>query len=191
MLDAVSDEVRALITGQGGPSDETLRQRAEWRRSTSVANVPQRLGFPKPPSLPKEWLPPHQARLVRALEVFLSGLFAPAAEPAVHEAVRGIPVSPGVYEGTARVVLSPDQFGLVRQGDVLVARSTSPYFNVLLPLLGGIVTDHGGALSHAAIVSREYGIPGVVGAKSATKTIKDGDRIRVDGNTGEVMVVAT
>ncbi len=78
----------------------------------------------------------------------------------------------------------------MRQGDILVTRSTSPYFNVLLPLLGGIVTDHGGALSHAAIVSREYGIPGVVGTKIATKKIKDGDRLRLDGNTGEVHVLA-
>jgi phosphoenolpyruvate synthase/pyruvate phosphate dikinase len=85
----------------------------------------------------------------------------------------------------------PEDFDLVRQGDVLVTRSTSPYFNVLLPMLGAIVTDRGGALSHAAIVAREYGIPGVVGTKTGTEVIEDGQRIRVDGGTGEVRVLAT
>lgn len=190
-LDTTEAELRHLLLGEGGPSNAELHERAAWRKTASAAEVPQRLGLPKPPPLPKEWLPPQQARLVRALEVFLSGLYAPGVETETTETVRGIPVSSGVYEGPARVVLNPDHFGLVRQGDVLVARSTSPYFNVLLPLLGGIVTDHGGALSHAAIVSREYGIPGVVGTKSATRTIKDGDRVRVDGDTGEVHVLAS
>lgn len=191
LLDAVRAEVQEMLAGTGGPSNEELKRRAEWRRSANASDVPQRLGFPKPSSLPKDWLPPHQARLVRALEVFLSGLFATTGEPEMHETIRGIPVSPGIHEGPARLVLRPDQFGAVRQGDILVTRSTSPYFNVLLPLLGGIVTDHGGALSHAAIVSREYGIPGVVGTRSATKTIKDGDRLRIDGDTGEVHVLAS
>ncbi len=100
-----------MLTGTGGPSNDELKRRAEWRRSINASDVPQRLGFPKPPSLPKEWLPPHQARLVHALEIFLSGLFAATGEPETQEMVRGIPVSPGVYEGPARLVLKPDQFG--------------------------------------------------------------------------------
>ena len=63
---------------------------------------------------------------------------------------------------------------------------TTPYFTVVLPLLGAIVTDRGGQLSHAAIVAREYGIPGIVGTREATRTIPDGARVRVDGRTGEV-----
>jgi len=72
---------------------------------------------------------------------------------------------------------------------VLVTASTTEAFNILLPLLGGIVTDNGGLLSHAAIVSREYGIPGVVGTREATERIADGVRVRVDGDTGEVTVL--
>ncbi|MGH6924282.1 MAG: PEP-utilizing enzyme [Propylenella sp.] len=190
ILDAVRDEVQAMLLGTGGPSNDELRRRTEWRRSANASDVPQRLGFPKAPSLPKDWLPPPQARLVRALETFLSGLFSGGSEPETQATVRGIPVSPGIYEGRARLVLSPDDFATVAYGDILVTRSTSPYFNVLLPLLGGIVTDHGGALSHAAIVSREYGIPGVVGTKTATRAIKDGDRLRIDGDAGEVLVLS-
>jgi pyruvate,water dikinase len=66
---------------------------------------------------------------------------------------------------------------------------TSPYFNVVLPLLGAIVTDRGGQLSHAAIVAREHGIPGIVGTREATTKIADGTRVRVDGSTGEVRLL--
>ena len=79
---------------------------------------------------------------------------------------------------------------LIEPGDVLVTRSTSPYFNVVLPMLGAIVTDRGGALSHAAIVAREYGIPCVVGAVGATSRITTGDTITVDGDAGTVTIVA-
>jgi len=72
---------------------------------------------------------------------------------------------------------------------VLVTACTSPAFNVVLPLLGAIVTDKGGQLSHAAIVAREYGIPAVVGTLRATSTIPDGARIEVDGTQGRVRLL--
>ncbi len=87
------------------------------------------------------------------------------------------------------MVDSADDFGRIKQGDVLVTRMTSPYFNVVLPLLGAIVTDRGGQLCHAAIVAREYGIPGIVGTRDATRAIPDGARVRVDGATGEVRLL--
>ena len=70
-----------------------------------------------------------------------------------------------------------------------LAPLTTPAINIVLPILGAIVTDRGGALSHAAIVSREFGIPGVVGVRNATRTIPDGARIRVDGDRGTVTVL--
>lgn len=73
---------------------------------------------------------------------------------------------------------------------MLVTGSTSEAFNVVLPLVGAIVTDSGGLLSHAAIVSREFGIPGVVGSREATQLIPDGARVRVDGAAGEVTVLS-
>jgi pyruvate,water dikinase len=78
----------------------------------------------------------------------------------------------------------------VRQGDVLITRSTAPSYNALLPLLSGIVTDRGGTLSHAAVVAREYGIPAVVGCGNATELIRDGQRVRLDGARGTVEVLA-
>ncbi len=103
--------------------------------------------------------------------------------------LHGIPVSPGVYEGTARVISGPSDFERLLPGDVLITKNTSAAFNVVLPILGALVTDRGGLLSHAAIVSREYGIPGVVATKTATRTIPDGARVRVDGTAGTVSLI--
>ena len=121
----------------------------------------------------------------RAAQAFLFGA-PPAPDSADAKVLRGIPVSSGVYEGPVRIVLKPEDFASVRQGDVLVTVSTSPHFNVLLPLLGALVTDRGGALCHAAIVAREYGIPCVVGTKDASRRLVTGELVRVDGQAGEV-----
>ena len=99
-------------------------------------------------------------------------------------------VSPGTYEGTARIINGSADFERLEKGDVLVTRNTSAAFNVVLPLLGAIVTDRGGVLSHAAIVAREYGIPGIVSTRDATARIKDGSRVRIDGSLGTVECLA-
>jgi pyruvate,water dikinase len=123
------------------------------------------------------------------MDVFMGALFGVPETPNTDTVLTGLAVNSGVYEGPARLVNGSADFGRIRQGDVLVARMTSPYFNVVLPMLGAIVTDRGGQLSHAAIVAREYGIPGIVGTRDATAKIPDGARVRVDGTTGEVRLL--
>jgi pyruvate,water dikinase len=127
---------------------------------------------------------------MRAIFVALGHLFGSSQAQHEEKVLYGLAASKGMYEGPARRVSSPSQFGRIAKGDVLVTESTTEAFNILLPLLGGIVTDSGGLLSHAAIVSREYGIPGVVGTRDATERIADGVRVRVDGNAGEVTVLS-
>jgi phosphoenolpyruvate synthase/pyruvate phosphate dikinase len=102
-----------------------------------------------------------------------------------------LPVSPGTYEGTARIINSPSDFKRLRQGDVLITKNTSAAFNVVLPILGALVADRGGQLSHAAIIAREYGIPGVVSTRHATGIVPDGARVRVDGAAGSVEVISS
>ena len=85
-----------------------------------------------------------------------------------------------------RVVLGPHEFDKIEQGDVLVTTGTNPAFSVLLPRLAAIVTDHGGALSHAAIIAREFGLPAIVGCGDATQRLRDGQRVRVDAERGTV-----
>lgn len=102
--------------------------------------------------------------------------------------LHGIPASPGLYEGTARLITSEGQFHRIRRGDVLVCPSTRPSWSVIFSSIGAIVTDSGGDLSHPAIIAREHRIPAVVATGSATQIIRDGDTVRVDGTNGLVHV---
>ena len=187
-LDLTMDEQVAMLRGGRGPSKSEVSERTAWRRTASLADVPPILGEPPAPPPTLDGLPPHAMEMMRAFGTALGELFTPAPEMP-GATIAGKPVSPGVYIGTARIVNHPEEFDRLRKGDVLVTASTSPAFNVVLPLLGAIVTDRGGQLSHAAIVAREYGIPAVVGTLKATLFIKDGDRVKVDGSTGRVEVL--
>ncbi len=109
---------------------------------------------------------------------------------AVAGQITGLGGSPGVVEGTARVVLREDQFDEVRAGDILVCQMTNPAWVVLFTKIIGLVTDAGGTVSHPAVLSREFGIPAVVGSSVATQEIKNGDRIRINGTTGVVEILA-
>ena len=103
--------------------------------------------------------------------------------------ITGIAASTGVIEGTARVVRTIDEFDQVRDGDILVCQMTNPAWVVLFTKIAGLVTDTGGQTSHPAVLSREFGIPAVVGTSVATERISSGDRIRVDGTTGRVEIL--
>jgi phosphohistidine swiveling domain-containing protein len=103
--------------------------------------------------------------------------------------VEGIGGSPGVIEGIARVVLQEEQFDEVRAGDILVCHMTNPAWVVLFTKIAGLVTNAGGLTAHPAVLSREFGIPAVVGTQDATSRIATGDRIRVDGTSGVVEIL--
>jgi pyruvate,water dikinase len=110
---------------------------------------------------------------------------------AVAGRIDGLGASPGVVEGIARVVLREDQFDDVRAGDILVCQMTNPAWVVLFTKIVGLVTDTGGTASHPAVLSREFGIPAVVGTSVATDQIKNGDRVRIDGTAGVVEILST
>lgn len=103
--------------------------------------------------------------------------------------VTGLAASPGVIEGKARVVLSLDQFDDVEAGEILVCKMTNPAWVVLFTKISGLVTDAGGSASHSAVVSREFGLPAVVGTSYATQQISTGDTVRVNGTTGVVEIL--
>ena len=102
--------------------------------------------------------------------------------------LRGVAASPGVVEGVARVLHDVNQVGELRQGEILVCPVTAPSWAPVFTKIKAAVSDIGGAMSHAAIVAREYGMPAVVGTGDATKRIRTGDMIRVDGDRGTVLV---
>jgi len=103
-------------------------------------------------------------------------------------AISGIPVSTGVVEGRARVVLSVDEAKL-EEGDILVTKFTDPSWTPLFVTIKGLVTEVGGFTTHGAVITREYGLPGVVGVENATKLIIDRQRIRVNGTEGYVEIL--
>ncbi|MHB1134092.1 MAG: phosphoenolpyruvate synthase, partial [Chloroflexota bacterium] len=104
------------------------------------------------------------------------------------EAIVGLPVSSGVIEGRARVILKMEDADL-EEGEILVTPFTDPSWTPLFVAVKGLVTEVGGLMTHGAVIAREYGLPAVVGVENATKLIKDGQRIRVHGTEGYVQIL--
>ncbi len=187
-VDMTFDELAAILRGAESPSKDELDERTDRRLNTPLDEAPPILGPELPPPPPLDGLPPDVAQMMGAFGATLGEVFSAPPDTPVT-AITGSPVSPGVVTGIARVIGHPEECNRLQQGDVLVTASTSSAFNVVLPLLGAIVTDRGGQLSHAAIVAREYGIPAVVGTMNATDMIPDGARVTVDGAAGTVEIV--
>lgn len=106
--------------------------------------------------------------------------------PRTTQALRGMAAFPGRVTGTARVVYHQGEFSKFRKGEILVTTMTHPEFVTIMRQAKAVVTDEGGILSHAAIVSRELGIPCIIGTKVATRVFKAGDRVEVDATRGVV-----
>lgn len=104
------------------------------------------------------------------------------------EAIPGLPVSSGVAEGRARVILSMEDAEL-EDGDILVTSFSDPSWTPLFVSVKGLVTEVGGLMTHGAVIAREYGLPAVIGVENATVLIKDGQRIRVNGTEGYVEII--
>lgn len=102
---------------------------------------------------------------------------------------KGFAGSPGTVEGVARVCRTVDEISQLQEGEILVSPTTSPSWAPVFSKIQACVTDVGGVMSHAAIVCREYGMPAVVGTGMATKIIKSGQMIRVNGSTGEINII--
>ncbi|WP_084489117.1 aminotransferase class III-fold pyridoxal phosphate-dependent enzyme [Nocardia niwae] len=128
----------------------------------------------------RDLTPPHE----------LGGGVTVAAVRAVADGdLSGLGCSPGVAEGTARVITALADIGRLREGDILVTRFTDPGWTPALGLVAGVVTEVGGMLSHAAVIGREYGIPAVLNVAGATSAVRSGQRIRIDGSRGVVRIL--
>jgi phosphohistidine swiveling domain-containing protein len=103
--------------------------------------------------------------------------------------LTGIPVSPGIVTGPARVILRADDYEQVLAGEILIAPFTDPAWSPYFITAAGLVVEQGGILSHGSIVAREYGLPAVTNVLSATRIIRTGDLVQVDGNRGRVSVL--
>ncbi|HXI45517.1 MAG TPA: PEP-utilizing enzyme, partial [Candidatus Acidoferrales bacterium] len=105
------------------------------------------------------------------------------------DVLRGTGASAGVVRGPARVVLTSNEFDRIKPGDVIICPSSNPSWVPVFTIAGGLVTNTGGVLSHAAVVAREFGLPAVVGVAGATTTVRDGQLVEIDGTAGTVRLL--
>ena len=103
---------------------------------------------------------------------------------------KGVPVSPGYFEGTIKVLNTPGEAEKLNQGDIMVTAATNPAWTPLFMIIGGLIMETGGPISHGSVVAREYGIPAVVGVENATTRFKDGQKVRINGETGELEILS-
>ncbi|MEO8400562.1 MAG: PEP-utilizing enzyme [Gammaproteobacteria bacterium] len=191
LLHASYEEIIVLLNDKTSALNNELVDRATWFENHTVDDAPLILGGESVSKPPISAFPEIARPGMIALFTAIGEIYDSSENNAKkNELISGTPVSSGVYEGTARVICTTKDFNNLMQGDVLVTKNTTAAFNAILSLLGAIITDRGGQLSHAAIVSREYGIPAVVSTGNATQIIKDGARVRVDGIKGTVEVLS-
>jgi pyruvate,water dikinase len=150
--------------------------------------------WPPPADLAAALRQAARRRAMRRLELAGTPLMAlpPLFLPQTGEEVlvAGMPGSPGVAEGRVRVVRDPAAFGSLLPGEVLVAPYTNPSWTPLFTRAAAVVVDTGAAMSHAAIVAREYGVPAVMGTGDGTRRLSDGQLVRVDGSRGQVFAAS-
>ena len=131
----------------------------------------------------------HRRQIPRLLlsdgRAFYAGIQAAAGA----NTLAGSPVSPGSIEGNVRVVLNPHHAGLL-PGEIMVCPGTDPSWTPLFLTAGGLIMEVGGMMTHGAVVAREYGIPAVVGVDQATEQLHTGMRIRLDGSSGQIVILA-
>jgi pyruvate,water dikinase len=162
----VEDLVAALEKGQPLPVfvENIPTRQAEWRAALQIT---------PPVALPQKSI---------ILKFFGGG----AEEKDGKIVLKGLGTSSGQVTAPACVLYGPQDFGKMKPGDVLIATTTTPAWTPLFTMASAVVTDIGGPLSHSSIVAREYGIPAVMAARNATRLIKSGQMITVDGAKGTV-----
>jgi len=187
--DVLWDLVTAWATGSNGRGPLVWPKEIEWRKQCMKKF--------------QEWTPPDAMGTVpeTITEPFTIVLWGITSESMAHWAklksisegdltkIVGFPGSPGTVEGTVRVCRTVKDIGKLQEGEILVAPTTSPSWAPAFQKIKATVTDVGGVMCHAAIVCREYGLPAVVGTGSATSRLKTGQKVRVNGATGEIDIL--
>ncbi len=184
----LTELMRALVYNEkvakyhyGAMIPNLIRERqADTKMANADSDAPLTFG-----NIPEKMTDPIGTKVFGIIDEILH----PKGEKEVKEKLEGFPGAPGVVEGPAKVVMDYQDFQKVKAGEILVCPYTGTAWTPLFVKIGGVVTDTGGMLTHAAIAAREYNIPAVVGTWNATNSINDGDVIRIDGSVGVVEVL--
>lgn len=167
------DELQDALRNGNGSFIDLVAQRKREQIENRNLTPPPVLGT----------LPPPEVEENPMLAKFFGAIPPESADPRV---INGNGASAGAYTGTARVIMTLDDADRLQSGEVLVCPATMPPWTPLFGIASAVVTDHGGILSHTAIVAREYRIPAVIGTKVATSLVRDGQTVTVDGDAGTV-----
>lgn len=179
------DELGDLLRGDQAP-DDLARRRAEHR--WALANpTPESFG-PPPGDMPPIDVFPARTRPIFGAALWALQMFFAPARDAEEGGIVGLAASPGRATGPVRIIASPEEFDRVRPGDIMVCRHTMAAWSPIFPVLGGLITEQGGPLSHPGTLAREYALPAVLSVKSATELFAEGQIITIDGGTGRVEV---
>jgi pyruvate,water dikinase len=166
---ATKDELEACVKGREGfPSRQIRNREREVQQLQNEHELAPHLTYP----------------------AFLVGNRPLDTSEGREQVLVGQPVSPGLERGPVKVVSTPRQFSKVQAGDILVTRSTDPGWTPIFGLLGGLIMESGGQLSHGAVVAREYGLPAVAGIGGATQLLHDGQVVLLDGLSGTVTLLS-
>ena len=168
------DEIAGILEGSPTPTAEEVHQRVVLRAAQATLTPPPHLGSPPSPPPDAVLFPEPVAHYVGAIGAFLAAKFGG------HDG-SGLGIGDRAATGRAVVALTPgDALARIEPGDVLVTAYTTPAFNVIMPVLGGVVTTTGGPNSHTAVVARELGIPAILGVSDALDRIPDGAMVTLD-----------
>ncbi len=181
------DEVSGLLRGQSCEAD-IARRRGEFRWAQGN---PLERSFGPPSSGMPDMPVPKPAREILAdlfwsfnLDPMMNTALRP--QPSANAFLTGIPCSPGQAEGRVVVVDRPEQLHLLEPGDILVCVGTTAAWSVAFSVVAGVITEVGGPLSHPATLAREYCLPAILNVEGATTALHTGDRVRIDGATGQI-----
>lgn len=178
----VPGEIAGLLRGAAAPTLDEVRDRSILREAQASVDPPAHLGSPPSPPPDAGLFPEPVGHFVRAFMAFMDAKFGEPDAP---------PTGIGQRQGTGRAVVAltaADALERIEPGDVLVTRYTTPAYNVIMPILGGVVITTGGANSHTAVVARELGIPAVLAVQDALERIPDGSIVTVDPVAATVVV---
>lgn len=189
-----SEEAGAALRDRGGRHGVVVRRAAE-RAWADAHPGPATYGVPPiPVPAAGAWraLPPEarhaQAVATWAWEATSGNPGQPQTDQPVGVGLRGVAACPGRYTGPARVITDETEFDKLQPGDILICPETTAAWSILFPSVGALITDTGGLLSHPAIIAREYRVPAVLATGNATRLLRDGQIVTVDGATGEVRI---
>jgi pyruvate,water dikinase len=178
-----ANELSAALRGRPRELRDLVAQRRAERAWTIAHPGPPNYG--EAPSVPDLRGLPSALRHILGAVLYFMELSQPVVE-AQDDAIAGVPGSPGLHSGPARLIREESDFSRLRPGDVLVCPITSPAWSLLFAQAGAVVTDGGGVLAHAAVIAREYSIRAVLATGDATRRLHDGEIVTVDGTAGLV-----